>query len=435
MKLFLAAILVVIASASAHAQSADDATGTGSNGSAAEPAPPPPPADEHPPDAGSASEPAPAPDEPNKKKSKADKDWGESMQGDIVDDEQEPQLASRGMRFRWLFQTRYTETYQPYNDTTHYDLSTLDGYQVNRIFMRSTAKPRSWLRMKLLIDFADIAHKTGAKALKLAYADIKLHPRVIATVGLFKRTYSLTELTAIAKYELADVGPIDTLIKDAELGGRDIGAMLRVDPLAKRRYLSVYLAAMSGAVFGDDARVDGILTGRVTTEPIKHLTFGIDGVYRRKGQQVPAGFIPTVGPGKAMSADVMYDGKRLALRGEWLWGDRTDENHRGDDLNGNGGARTFMGAWGIAGYKLSAGKLAVLPAARFEWLDADREHPVGRRLYISGAMTVMDKADQVRLLLDVSRQQVQTGTIPLGQSLGLIDQSATIVNVQVQIKI
>ena len=429
MKLLVVGILIVIASASAHAQSADDASstgsaGSGSDGSASEPAAAPEPA---PP-------PAPPPEEPKKKK-KADKDWGESMQGDIVDDEQEPQLASRGMRFRWLFQTRYTETYQPYNDTTHYDLSTQDGYQVSRIFMRSTAKPRSWLRMKLLIDFADIAHKTGAKALKLAYADIKLHPRVIATVGLFKRTYSLTELTAISKFELADEGPIDSLIKDAELGGRDIGAMLRVDPLPKRRHLSLFLAAMSGAVFGDDARVDGILTGRVTTEPIKHLTFGVDGVYRRKGQQVPAGFIPTVGPGKAMSADVMYDGKRLALRGEWLWGDRTDENHRGDDLDGNGGARTFMGAWGIAGYKLSAGKLAVLPAARFEWLDADREHPVGRRLYISGAMTVMDKADQVRFLVDVSRQQVQTGTIPLGQSLGLIDQSATILNVQVQIKI
>ena len=206
MKLLVVGILIVIASASAHAQSADDASstgsaGSGSDGSASEPAAAPEPA---PP-------PAPPPEEPKKKK-KADKDWGESMQGDIVDDEQEPQLASRGMRFRWLFQTRYTETYQPYNDTTHYDLSTQDGYQVSRIFMRSTAKPRSWLRMKLLIDFADIAHKTGAKALKLAYADIKLHPRVIATVGLFKRTYSLTELTAISKFELADDGPIDNLI-------------------------------------------------------------------------------------------------------------------------------------------------------------------------------------------------------------------------------
>lgn len=430
MKAFFAVIVMVIASSIAHAQSADEGSDAGSNGSASEPV-----------GSGSAVEPAPEPapppppEEPKKKKKKADKEWDESMQGDIVDDEQEPELASRGMRFRWLFQTRYTETFQPYNDTTHYDLSTADGYQIYRVFMRATAKPRPWLHSKLLLDFSELARKTGAKALKLAYAEIKLHPRVVATVGLFKRTYSLTELTAIAKFELADVGPIDNLIKDAELAGRDIGAMLRVDPLPKRRYLSVYLAAMSGSVFGDDARVDGILTGRITTEPIKRLTFGIDGVYRRKGQQVPAGFIPTVGPGKAMSADAMYDGKRLALRGEFLWGDRTDENHRGDDLMGNGGARTFMGAWFIGAYKVPVDKLAIMPAARFEWLDADREHPVGRRLYISGAINVMDKADQVRVLLDVSRQQVQTGTIPLGQSLGLLDQNATIVNLQIQIKI
>lgn len=433
MKRLVAAIVMVIASSSVHAQSADDASDAGSNagsalgsdagsagsGSASEAAPEPP---------------SPPPEEPKKKKKK-DNDWDETMQGDIVDDEQEPQLASRGMRFRWLFQTRYTETLQPYSDPTHYDLSTQDGYQIYRIFMRATAKPKSWLRSKLLIDFSELARKTGAKSLKLAYAEIKLHPRVVATVGLFKRTYSLTELTAIGKFELADVGPIDNLIKDAELGGRDVGAMVRVDPLPKRRLLSVFLAAMSGAVFGDDARVDGMLTGRVTTEPIKRLTLGIDGVYRRKGQQVPAGFIPTVGPGKAISADIMYDGKQLALRGEWLWGDRADENHRGDDVMGNGGARTFMGAWGIAAYKIALDKLALMPAARVEWLDADREHPIGRRLYISGAINVLDKADQVRLLLDVSRQQVQAGTIPLGQSLGLIDQNATIINVQIQIKI
>src|SRR5512143_2162075 len=117
----------MIASSAAHAQSAGDARSPGSAGSASEPAPSAPAPDEQSAGSGSSSEPAPepapAPEEP-KKKNKADKDWGESMQGDIVDDEQEPQLASRGMRFRWLFQTRYTQTYQPYNDLSHYDLST-----------------------------------------------------------------------------------------------------------------------------------------------------------------------------------------------------------------------------------------------------------------------------------------------------------------------
>jgi len=131
----------------------------------------------------------------------------------------------------------------------------------------------------------------------------------------------------------------------------------------------------------------------------------------------------------------MYDGKRLAARAEWLWGDRSDDNHRGDDLMGNGGARTFMGAWAIAAYKIPVDKLMVMPAARVEWLDADREHPVGRRYYVSGAVNVMDKSDEVRVLLDVSRQQVQDGTIPLGMPPGLLDQNATVVNLQIQIKI
>jgi len=388
-----------------------------------ETAPPPTTEDEH---------------DKKKKKHKHDEDGepaGGDIQNDIVDDEAEPEIASRGLRFRWLFQTRYTHVVPSVTDTMHDDPRVADGYSLFRTFMRATAKPTPWLHGKLLIDFAELARKTGAKSVKLAYAEINLHPRVTATVGLFKRTFSLLELLAISDYELADIGPADNLIKDAELGGRDIGAMVRVDPLEKKRWLNIYLSTLSGALTGANAHVDGLLAARVASEPVKHLIFGVDGVWRPKSQEVPAGFTPSVGKGKAISADVRYEAKKLHLRAEWMFGDRADFNHRGDDAMGNGGARTFMSVWAVAAMKFKLPDLALLPAVRVEWLDADREHGVGRRYYLSGALNLMDRHDQVRLLVDVSRSIVQSGSPLIGQPPGLLDQSSTIAVVQVQVKI
>ena len=52
-----------------------------------------------------------------------------------------------------------------------------------------------------------------------------------------------------------------------------------------------------------------------------------------------------------------------------------------------------------------------MPAARFEWLDIDRQHPEGQRYLISGALNV-DFTTHVRLLLDLSRAQLTSGTYP-----------------------
>jgi hypothetical protein len=151
-------------------------------------------------------------------------------------------------------------------------------------------------------------------------------------------------------------------------------------------------------------------------------------VWRPKGEDVPAGFTPSVGPGKAISTDARYETKKIHLRVEWAYGDRADFNHRGD-------ARTWMSLWGVAAMKLKLPDLALMPAVRVEWLDADREHGVGRRYYLSGALNLMDRHDQVRLLVDVSRSIVQSGSPLVGQPPGLLDQSSTIAVVQLQVKI
>ena len=349
-------------------------------------------------------------------------------QGDIVSNGSETE-DGHGVNFRFLFQTRYLTTFSRSIDpATTADPRLNDGYTLNRIFTRLTTKPKPWMSAKLLIDWAEITHRNPKKALKLAYAEFAVDRHVVVTIGMFKRTFSLLELLPIADFEVADVGPTDVLIKDAEIGGRDPGAMIRTDPLHKRKRLNFYLGVFRGGLGGTDARAAGLLTARLTSEPIKHLKLGIDGAWRPHGQTVPAGVSPTTGEARAMSADVSYERKRYELRTEWLWGDRADEVNRGD-------ARTFMAAWGIAAVKIPVRHDVVMPAARFEWLDADREHGIGSRYLMTLALNVMDVADSVRVLVDVSRTQVHAGTFPLSVPPVLTDISSTAAVVQVQVKI
>ena len=251
-----------------------------------------------------------------------------------------------------LLQTRYTRVF---DDVSVKDAETNDGFALNRAFLRGVVHPYKWLSAKLLVDFAEFAYSNPQQALKLAYGEIKPIKRIEFTFGLFKRTYSLLELLPIAEYELADTGPTDNLIKDTQFGGRDAGAMLRGDPLPKRRWLHIYLGAFGGAGEGaegipgtngnvntgpDLAAPSLLLTARLMSRPLKHLSLGVDGAWRPNG--TPAVSLPPqsqVTSGKATSADATYSTQFLELRGEWLWGDRTDIAYRGD-------ARTWMAAWG-----------------------------------------------------------------------------------------
>jgi hypothetical protein len=134
-----------------------------------------------------------------------------------------------------------------------------------------------------------------------------------------------------------------------------------------------------------------------------------------------------VSSGAATSADATYSNSYLELRAEWLYGDRTDVPTRGD-------ARTFMAAWGIVAVRFPVARVLAMPALRFEWLDADRQHPEGQRYLASGAVN-LDFTTHVRLLLDLSRDELRAGTYPLSTPPGVFSHSATIFVTQVQLKI
>ncbi len=364
-----------------------------------------------------------------------------SAKGDPFGDEPENGPKTKGFSFRLLLQTRYTRVF---DDDSVKDAESNDGFALNRVFLRGTVHPYKWLSAKLLVDFAEFAYSNPQQALKLAYGEIRPWKRLEFTVGLFKRTYSLLELLPIAEYEFADTGPTDNLIKVTQFGGRDVGAMVRGDPLPRRRWLHVYLGAFGGAGEGaeglpgttgspntgpDLAAPSLLLTARLQSRPFKHLVFGVDGAWRPTGTTEIANLPPQsqVTSGAATSADATYSNRFLELRGEWLYGDRTDLPTRVD-------ARTFMAAWGIAAVRFPVARVLAMPAVRFEWLDADREHPEGQRYLASGALN-LDFTPHARLLLDLTRDELRPGTYPLSSPPGVFSHSATVFVTQVQLKI
>ncbi len=319
------------------------------------------------------------------------------------------------MSIRALLQTRYGQSWPTSVRPGERALvQANDGWQVERAFVRLSAKPTTWLTGKILLDFAALRSGNAIQTVKLAYAEIEPASRVKITAGLFKRSYSLLELLPIAEYEFADTGLADTLIQDTGFGGRDMGAMVAVQPLPKKKWLKLFVAAFQGGHIATDARPDGLLTARAESTPIKHLHLGADVAWRRA--QTAPNILPVDGPqdaGVAWSADAMLQFDTWEVRAEMLGGDRTDVLHRANpDVGAD--AKTFLGAWLLGVYRIPVRTAVVMPALRLEWLDTDRDRPVGGHLLASGALNI-DFGGRVRLLLDLTRQWVQDNTIPIGQ--------------------
>ena len=93
-----------------------------------------------------------------------------------------------------------------------------------------------------------------------------------------------------------------------------------------------------------------------------------------------------------------------------------------------------MAAWGILAVRFPVSRIVAVPALRFEWLDADRQHP-GQTNYLATAALNLDFTAHVRLLLDLSRDQLRAGTYLSASPPGVFSRSATFFVSQVQLRI
>ena len=323
--------------------------------------------------------------------------------------------AESGTELRVLLQTRYGETVPSSDRAGERALAQdPDGWVLNRAFVRVVTKPTPWLSGKLLLDFAALRNEDLAQTVKLAYSTIRLHPRLAISAGLFKRPFSLLELLPIGEYEFGDNGPTDGLIKDVGFAGRDIGALVEFAPLPAKKWLKVSLGAFQGGHANTTAAPDGLLAARLESTVVKHVHLGADVVWRRKATEQDLGTSDGAQTdGWAWSADAIIDYARWDIRAEMLGGDRTDSKNRMNPDFGSP-ATSFLGGWILGLYRIPVAKSVLMPGIKLEWLDSDRQHPVGNHILLSGALSV-DFDPRVRLLFDVTHQWVDPGTMPLGK--------------------
>jgi hypothetical protein len=280
------------------------------------------------------------------------------------------------------------------------------------------------------LDFAKLRGSDVSNVLKQAYARLRpIVGHLEFAAGIFKLPYSILELDPVAEYELTDLGDADNFIKNLGFAGRDIGAEVMIAPLSKAKRLRISFGAFRGHAEDEHASPLGAIGARVETKPWKWLRIGADVVgmpagatfknpFETSGKDIlpmpPDPLYPREkrwAAGKAYSADISYAKHHLRVRVEGMLGDRVDIDTRY-------GARSWMGMWVLVGYKFKAGPIALMPTARAEWLDTDREHSVGgRRELTLGCNIFFSKS--VQLVIDATRTDVQSGTPVIEQPLPL----------------
>lgn len=364
-----------------------------------------------------------------------------------------------GITLRVLLQTRYTGTFAPDSDNPRASYAARDdnrvhdgdGFGLNRFFVRIGADPLPQLGFKAIVDFAELVNDNADSAVKQAYATIRPVPkRFEITAGMFKLPYSTLELDPSARFELADFGEADDLVKDLGFAGRDLGVQVLAAPLSKAKWLRVSAGTFRGHAHDEHASPFGAIGGRVETKPLKGLRIGADVVgmprtltylrpFDRSSKDVlpnpPDPLYPRAQQwrkGVAYSGDVGYQHKRFAIRGEVMYGDRVDTYT-------SYGAKTFAGAWAVVSYRIPIGSIRLMPALRAGLLDADRQHDVGLRRELSAGLNMLF-LEGARLLLDVTRTDVQSQSPLLDQPKPLqdppyyeLDHTRVVLQLQVQI--
>jgi hypothetical protein len=418
------------------------------------PAPPPAadakstePAPAAPPEANASDRADEAHEAKKKKKRKAEENQDGTIHAEDADDATrgravpgDPWGEERGgaelgvISLRAMLQARYTATFAApstnvrpdYVVRENYLAQQGDGWSLNRFFLRIAGDPSELLGLKAILDFAELAEDNAEGTVKQAYAIVKPIPRRLKFVaGLFKLPFSTLELDPIAKYELADLGQADSLLKDLGYGGRDLGAEVIAAPFERPELLHVIAGAFRGHSHDENDLLFGTLGARLESEPWKGLRLGVDmvnhlrdTVYQRpfdtKKKHVlpdpPDPFYPTQkhwSAGRAFSADVSFERYHLSARAEAMMGDRVD-------VDAAYGARTFASVWGLVAYRFKVGPVHLMPALRAEWLDGDLDHKIGMRRELSAALNVI-LSKNARLLFDVTRIDVEKGSPILDQ--------------------
>jgi hypothetical protein len=355
-------------------------------------------------------------------------EWGHEAEG----------LRAGPLTFHLLLQPRYAHTFAEDSTNTRPGYATRedillrdgDGWSLQRFFFRIGADPEPWVGFKAILDFAKLRGSDVSNVLKQAYARLRpIQGRFEVAAGIFKLPFSILELDPVAEYELSDLGDADNFIKNLGFAGRDIGVEVMVAPLSKPKRLRISFGAFRGHAEDENASPVGSIGLRVESKPWKWLRVGADVVgmpsgatykqpFETSGKDVlpmpPDPLFPREkrwASGKAYSADVSVTRKHLRIRAEGMLGDRVDVDTRY-------GARSWMAGWVLVGYKFRAGPIALMPAARAEWLDTDREHKVGgRRELTFGCNIFFSKS--VQLVIDVTRTDVANGTPVIEQPLPL----------------
>lgn len=375
-------------------------------------------------DAGSAG----APTTPEPVAAPAVNEDGESRggDGDPLDGGADARLSAMGLSFRFLMQTQYVHTFGV--DSSNPDVTyrepenelgrSGDGWDLNRLYLRISAKPTNYLALKMVTDLAELRHDKPKKAVKQAHVDLSPLPKHLHfLVGVLKLPYSIHELDSTARYEFTSSGEANGLVSDLGFAGRDVGALVAVTPLSKPRYLRLSAGAFRGHADDQNASPVGAFGGRLSTEPVKGLRFGGSFIQHPK-TVVEKNALDTKGKdllpdpddiayprartwkkGSAFGADATFHRSGLMLRTEAMMGDRVDYDTRY-------GAERWAAIWGIAAYRFDAGPVELEPGLRAEWLDTDSQNEGGLyRQLTFGVGTYLSQS--TRILFDVTRMDVE----------------------------
>jgi hypothetical protein len=299
--------------------------------------------------------------------------------------------------------------------------------------------PADGLSWQVRLDFARLIYEDPSELVRWAFGELAAGDHLALTVGIFDIPFSLWETMDEAEIELAERGPTHELLHHLRLAERDLGALVTVSPFKERRWLQAIGGLIEGGAHGAQSyRGPGLLAARVVSRPSPWLQVGAGLVWRPRPLtawwEELRFYYTEYDKGLAYGVDVTLSLQRVVLRAEWLAGDRTDNDVAVPVKERRGDARTFMSGWAMALVRVPVGRIVVVPAARAELLDTDREHPTGEILHVSAALNV-DFSARVRVLADVSRHYVQIGTRNWDFDRVRYDTDATVGVLQVQLRL